>query len=81
MKRIFLVLAISSSVSIAQAQTPFPDVPPNHWAANAIAKLVEAGIIVGYPADEKPTRTISSAPQKIGKISKAVVKKYAGKTR
>jgi hypothetical protein len=52
MKRIFLLLALLASVSIshAQTQTPFKDVPNNHWAAAAIAKLEEWGIIRGYSA-------------------------------
>ncbi len=36
----------------ARAQTAgFPDVPQNHWAAQAVAKLASAGIVNGYPAD------------------------------
>jgi len=29
--------------------TEFPDVPPDHWAAMAVARVVEAGIMGGYP--------------------------------
>ncbi len=28
---------------------PFPDVPPNHWAFEAVEKLRNAGILIGYP--------------------------------
>jgi hypothetical protein len=28
---------------------PFPDVPPNHWAAKAVFELQEAGLLKGYP--------------------------------
>jgi len=35
-------------VGVAFAQE-FPDVPPDHWAYDAIQKLVDAGIIIGYP--------------------------------
>jgi hypothetical protein len=35
----------------AQPQTAaFPDVPPWHWAYNAIVQDSQAGIVVGYPA-------------------------------
>jgi len=92
MKRIFIAAAVllaSTTAQIASAQTatPFRDVPTNHWAADAVAKLFEEGIIIGYPADEKPTRTISSAPPKVEKIAKTAKanrardKKYAAKTR
>lgn len=29
--------------------TPFPDVPPNHWAFSAVEALRQSGIVVGYP--------------------------------
>ena len=29
--------------------TPFPDVPPNHWAFSAVETVRQAGIVVGYP--------------------------------
>ena len=31
----------------------FPDVPPDHWAAQSVAKLSAAGIVKGYPAGQK----------------------------
>lgn len=38
------------AVAPAFAQTDqFPDVPENHWAYDALAKLKAAGILVGYP--------------------------------
>jgi hypothetical protein len=36
-------------VAPAFAQDNFPDVPENHWAFEALAKLKAAGILVGYP--------------------------------
>ncbi len=35
-------------VSLASAQE-FPDVPPDHWAYDAIQELVDAGVLQGYP--------------------------------
>src|SRR5687768_5968351 len=36
-------------VAPAIAQDNFPDVPENHWAFEALARLKAAGILVGYP--------------------------------
>jgi len=43
-----LVLAAGTVVP-AFAQDNFPDVPANHWAYDALAKLKADGILVGYP--------------------------------
>lgn len=54
------VLAVSGGRLAAQAPAaqppgapqmvaPFPDVPPGHWAFDAVEKLRQAGIIIGYP--------------------------------
>lgn len=32
-----------------RAQSTFPDVPDNHWAAAAVRKLAQAGIVEGFP--------------------------------
>jgi hypothetical protein len=53
MKRTFkyalaTVLGIAM-VAPAFAQDNFPDVPENHWAYEALARLRAAGILVGYP--------------------------------
>ncbi|HOP80625.1 MAG TPA: S-layer homology domain-containing protein, partial [Armatimonadota bacterium] len=31
------------------AQGPFADVPPDHWAYEAVNELQEDGILIGYP--------------------------------
>ncbi|MBV9849518.1 MAG: S-layer homology domain-containing protein [Armatimonadetes bacterium] len=36
--------------------TPFPDVPKNHWAYQAVEALRQAGIITGEPAPGKSIR-------------------------
>lgn len=33
----------------AQAQSKFPDVPPSHWAYQAVEDLASAGLVLGYP--------------------------------
>ena len=43
-----LVLAIGTIVP-AMAQDNFPDVPANHWAYEALAKMKAEGLLVGYP--------------------------------
>jgi len=46
---IFLGAALAISPGAAQAQSGFPDVPANHWAADSVQKLEDAGILKGYP--------------------------------
>ncbi len=46
MKRL-LVLLVLVLLSVSQAQ--FQDVPPGHWAENAVEDLVDLGIITGFP--------------------------------
>ena len=47
-------LVFGSCVRPASAQVGgFPDVPPDHWAAQSVAKLSAAGIVKGYPAAQK----------------------------
>lgn len=36
-------------VAPAMAQDNFPDVPENHWAYEALAKMKKEGLLVGYP--------------------------------
>lgn len=36
-------------VAPAMAQDNFPDVPENHWAYEALAKMKREGLLVGYP--------------------------------
>jgi len=62
MKKVIpLLLALSAlSLPAVQAQDapgapsaavrPFPDVPPGHWAAAAVERLHQLGIVRGYPA-------------------------------
>jgi hypothetical protein len=36
----------------AAETTPFPDVPPWHWAHDAVQKSQDTGILIGYPASD-----------------------------
>ena len=38
------------TVPTPQTAGPFRDVPPNHWAAQAVETLRKAGIVQGYPS-------------------------------
>jgi hypothetical protein len=51
--------AISARADIAPPvrPAPFPDVPKNHWAYDAVEQLRERGILRGYP----PERAAASA--------------------
>lgn len=44
--------AAKAPVTAPQAVSggPFRDVPPNHWAAQAVETLRQQGIVRGYPA-------------------------------
>ena len=56
---IMIIIFLTAAVLPAGAQS-FSDLPANHWAYDAINKLVEAGIIEGYPDGEyKGQRTMS----------------------
>ena len=44
------VLALNASAG-AQEFKGFPDVPKNHWAAQAVNDLAGRGILNGYPAE------------------------------
>ena len=50
MKKTLLAILAVVAVSAAHAQTPaFPDVPAGHWAGEAVARLTDLGIIIGFP--------------------------------
>ena len=56
-----LVSALTTALVVGAASTtfaaanPFADVPADHWAYDAVAQLVQDGIVNGYSA-EAPTR-------------------------
>ena len=57
MKHFYFVGSVALSALLfsvpVQAQSTFPDVPDNHWAAAAVKKLAEAGIVEGFPSSSK----------------------------
>jgi predicted nucleic acid-binding Zn-ribbon protein len=51
MKRLVLTLLAATLVSgaLAQNATTFPDIPANHWAAAAVSRIANLGIVIGFP--------------------------------
>ena len=50
MKKLLIALLAAVLASGAFAQdTAFPDIPANHWAADAVAQITDLGIIIGFP--------------------------------
>lgn len=46
---LFVFVAVLLAISLPAFAQEFPDVPPDHWAYDAVQELVNAGIIQGYP--------------------------------
>jgi len=60
MKKALVIAVLAATLLLppgaALAQAPpsrFEDVPPWHWAYDAVRKLAENGIILGYPRDDR----------------------------
>lgn len=49
MKRFLITVLAALTISGAAAQMPFPDVPVGHWAGDAVARIAELGIVIGFP--------------------------------
>jgi len=41
--------AVVLTTSVACAQSPFSDVPRDHWAYDAVTDLAQRGLLIGYP--------------------------------
>ena len=87
MKTRFLLaatLALAPLTTAAHAQSTFPDVPDDHWAAKAVGKLAEAGIIEGLPAPRERVaapRPVASAPAVAPKVAAKTAVKVAPKVK
>jgi hypothetical protein len=44
--------------------TPFPDVPRDHWAFDAVEQMRKLGILRGYPPAPKPAAKPQAAPKR-----------------
>jgi len=49
MKKFLITVLAALTISGAVAQVPFPDVPAGHWAGDAVARIAELGIVIGFP--------------------------------
>ncbi len=49
MKKLFLTLLAALMITGAVAQTTFPDVKADHWAADSLSRIANLGIIIGFP--------------------------------
>lgn len=49
MKRLLITLLAALFVGGAFAQSAFPDIPENHWAADAVDRISDLGIVIGFP--------------------------------
>ena len=71
------VLLAAAVASPARAQVAgFTDVPPTHWAATSVQKLVSSGIIVGYAAPFGPKQTPKPAAKKAAYDGNKPVTRY-----
>lgn len=49
MKKLLLTLLAACLVSGAIAQEAFPDIPAGHWAGDAVTRIADLGIVIGFP--------------------------------
>ena len=50
MKKFLFTILAALTVSGALAQdTSFPDIPAGHWASEAVARIADLGIVIGFP--------------------------------
>ena len=49
MKKLAVALLAAVLASGAFAQSSFPDIPANHWAGDAVDRIADLGIVIGFP--------------------------------
>ena len=50
MKKLLITVLAAFTLSGALAQeTAFPDIPAGHWASEAVARIADLGIVIGFP--------------------------------
>lgn len=57
-----MAAAPASPRDVPVRATPFPDVPRDHWAFDAVEQLRLRGILRGYPAETRPARKTTPRP-------------------
>jgi uncharacterized coiled-coil protein SlyX len=49
MKKLLLTLLAACLMTGAVAQEAFPDIPAGHWAGEAVTRIADLGIVIGFP--------------------------------
>ncbi|CAN5466956.1 hypothetical protein BH24DEI1_BH24DEI1_15260 [soil metagenome] len=51
MRKLFITLlaTLLASGALAQEQPAFPGIPAGHWAADAVNRIADLGIVIGFP--------------------------------
>jgi hypothetical protein len=49
MKRFLITVLAALTISGAAAQEAFPDIPAGHWAGEAVSRIADLGIVIGFP--------------------------------
>ena len=49
MKKLLFTLLAASALTGAMAQEAFPDIPAGHWASEAVSRIADLGIVIGFP--------------------------------
>ena len=49
MKKLFITILAALTLSGAFAQEAFPDIPAGHWASEAVSRIADLGIVIGFP--------------------------------
>lgn len=49
---------------------PFPDVPKEHWAFDAVEQLRKQGILRGYPPEPAPRPAVKKTPKRSTRASR-----------
>ncbi len=49
MKKLLITALAALTLSGALAQEAFPDIPAGHWASEAVARIADLGIVIGFP--------------------------------
>ena len=49
MKKLLLTVLAVFAVTGAAAQEAFPDIPAGHWAGEAVSRIADLGIVIGFP--------------------------------
>lgn len=49
MRKLLLALLAAFALTGAVAQEAFPDIPAGHWAGEAVSRIADLGIVIGFP--------------------------------